>query len=42
MNLPYRKKWDLNDLMIWLKENNMRTPLFDNYFSNDPLDIIDL
>jgi hypothetical protein len=39
LNLPYRKKWGLNDLMIWLKENNMRTPLFDNYFSNDPLDI---
>lgn len=42
LEMPYRKKWDLNDLMLWLKQNNKRTPLFDNYFSNDPLDIIDL
>jgi len=42
LNLPIRKKWDLNDLMIYLKNNNMNVPLFDNYFSNDPFDLIDL
>jgi hypothetical protein len=42
INFPYRKKWDLNDLFIWIKENNMKVPLFDQYFSNDSLDLIDL
>ena len=42
VNIPYRKKWDLNDLMIYFKENNMKVPRFDVYFSNDPLDLIDL
>ncbi len=42
LGLPYRKKWDLNDVMILLKENNKLTPLFENYFSDDPLDSIDI
>lgn len=42
MELPYRKKWDLNDVLIYFKEHNIKPPFFDNYFSNDPLDIIDL
>jgi len=42
MGLPYRKKWDLNDVVIWAKKEGKTLPLFDNYFSNDPLDIIDL
>lgn len=42
LELPSRKKWDLNDLIIYLKENNKQTPRFDNYFSNDIYDIIDL
>ena len=42
VNLPYRKKWDLNDVMIWLRDNKMNTPNFNNYFSNDKLDIIDI
>jgi len=41
-NLPYRKKWDLNDLLLWFKEQNKRIPYFDNYFSQDPLDSIDI
>jgi len=40
--LPYRKKWDLNDVMIWLRDHNIRTPNFNEYFSNDQLDIIDI
>lgn len=42
LELPYRKKWDFNDLMIYLKENKKQIPIFDHYFSNDSLDIIDL
>jgi predicted RNA-binding Zn-ribbon protein involved in translation (DUF1610 family) len=40
--LPFRKKWDLNDVFIYLKENNIKPPFFDKYFSNDPLDTIDI
>lgn len=42
MNLPYRKKWDLNDVVIFAKKEGKQLPLFDHYFSNDPLDIIDI
>ena len=40
--LPQRNKWDLNDLMIWLRDNNIKTPNFNEYFSTDELDIIDI
>jgi len=44
--LPFKpkngKKWDLNDLMIWLKEQGIPVPLWDRYFSSDPMDSIDL
>jgi len=42
LELPFRKKWDLNDVLIYMKRNNISTPIFDNYFSNDSLDLIDL
>lgn len=42
VGLPFRKKWDLNDVIIWAKKEEKRLPLFDNYFSNDPLDLIDI
>jgi len=42
VNAPARSKWDLNDFLIWAKQNNIAVPNFENYFSNDPLDIIDL
>jgi len=42
INAPYRKKWDLNDILIWAKENNIVIPNLENYFSNNPLDIIDV
>ena len=40
--LPYRKKWDLNDVLIYLKDQNIKCPRLERYFSDDPLDIIDL
>lgn len=40
--LPYRKKWDMNDVFIYFHENNKKKPYIDNYFSDDPLDIIDI
>ena len=40
--LPYRRKWDLNEAAIWFKENEKIVPFLDNYFSNDPLDAIDI
>ncbi len=42
VEFPYRKKWDLNDLMIWALENKIKLPRLENYFSNDPLDLMDL
>lgn len=42
MGMPWRKKWDLNDVAIWFRENNRKTPIFDPYFSDDPLDSIDI
>ena len=42
IGLPYKKKWDWNDAVIWIKKNNITTPLIDTYFSGDPLDAIDI
>lgn len=41
-NLPYRNKWDWNDVIIWFKKNKLKLPFMDNYFSDDPLDAIDI
>ena len=40
--LPQRNKWDLTDAMIWLRDNDIKTPNFNEYFSDDELDIIDI
>ena len=40
--IPYRKKWDLSDILIFFRDNNIKTPIFDLYFSNDPLDGLDI
>lgn len=44
--LPFKpehgKKWDLNDVMIWFKTKGIPVPLWDKYFSDDPMDVIDL
>jgi len=42
LNLPNRNKWDLNDVIIYLNQNNIRMPYFINYFSNDKMDTIDI
>jgi hypothetical protein len=42
MELPYRDKWDLNDCLLFFKKNNIKPPNFENYFSDDPLDIMDV
>jgi predicted RNA-binding Zn-ribbon protein involved in translation (DUF1610 family) len=42
IGLPYRKKWDLNDVAIWLKENNRNKPIYDLYFSDDSMDMLDI
>lgn len=42
--IPWRKKWDLNDILLWFKQNNKKFPwaTIDIYFSNDPFDLLDL
>lgn len=42
IDIPYRNKWDLNDLLMYLNENHIKVPNFDEYFSNDELDMIDI
>ena len=42
INMPYRKKYDWNDVLIWAKEKQIQLPLIDNYFSGNPLDAIDI
>jgi len=42
LDAPYRKKWDINDIFVWAKNNNKKIPNILNYFSKDPLDIIDI
>ena len=40
--LPHRKKWDLNDALLYFKEKNLDVPDFERYFSDNPLDMIDI
>ena len=42
IGMPYRNKYDWNDAVIWMKQNNIQSPLIDTYFSGDPLDAIDI
>ena len=42
LELPNRNKWDLNDVLIYLNKNNIPTPNFNDYFSDNELDIIDI
>lgn len=39
-NLPKRSKWDVNDLVTYCQQNNLRLPNWLNYFSDNPLDVI--
>ncbi|MGL4453539.1 MAG: hypothetical protein ACRCTZ_20460 [Sarcina sp.] len=40
--LPHRKKWDLNDLLIFSKQQNKKLPNLNKYFTSSTLDIIEL
>ena len=42
LELPFRNKYDLSDVMIYLKKENKNIPKFDDYFSNDSYDKIDI
>lgn len=43
LNLPKRKKWDWNDLVMYASNNGIRRfPPLHKYFTNEPLDIINL
>lgn len=42
IGLPFRKKWDLTDVLVWSKQSNIKLPRADIYFSNDIYDIIDI
>ena len=43
LRLPNKKKWDINDVFIWLRNNNIKTKInFMQYFSNDALSILDI
>lgn len=41
-NLPNRNKWDINDFIDYCKNNKESLPNFNNYFSNDSLDVLDI
>ena len=40
LNMPKRAKWDINDLVIWAYENNVKIPNLNNYYTNDKLDLL--
>ncbi len=42
LQLPHREKWDINDLVIYCSENNIKIPNLDKYYSNDNLDSLDI
>lgn len=39
-NLPERKKWDLNDLLLYCYENGKQMPQIYKYFTNDSFDVM--
>ena len=42
MMLPARKKWDVNDLMLYCYEKNIRMPDIYSYFTNDEFDLLEI
>ena len=40
LNMPKRAKWDINDLVIWASENNVKIPNLNSYYTNDKLDLL--
>ena len=41
-DLPEREKWDLNDIVNYLRSTGKKIKRLDNYFSNDKWDIIEI
>lgn len=42
-NLPNKKKWDINDFIIWCFQSGKDIPRYwSSYFTNDSLDIMDI
>ena len=41
-NLPKRDKWDINDVILYCKSNNIAYPNLNMYFSNDQFDLLDI
>lgn len=41
-NLPKRKKWDLNDVVIYTRNNGIHIKNFNSFFSNSVYDLIDI
>jgi hypothetical protein len=37
--LKYNQKWDLNELVNYLRSNGKKIKRFENYFTTDKLDI---
>lgn len=41
-NFPDRDKWDLNDIVNYVRKNGIKIKRLDNYFSSEKWDIIDI
>jgi len=43
-NLPYREKWDINDVMMYFRDNNIDSKQikWQPYFTHNPLDGLNL
>ena len=42
INAPYRKKWDFTEVLLFIKNEKIPTPNLEFYFSDNPLDSIDI
>ena len=42
IGLPQRKKWDINDVYLYCRENNLKIPNIYDYFSSDTFDILEI
>lgn len=40
-NLPINRKWDLNDMVNYLRREQIKVRRFDQYFTSDILDLVD-
>lgn len=41
-NLPEREKWDLNDIVNYVRSNGIKIKKLDNYFSNNKWDLLEI